>query len=212
MSEALPASNFYRDGRWTSFYLKLYDADIPSARQLAPKTMALIDQVPCMNIALFACLMPGKKINKHHDPFAYTLRYSLGLKTPNSDACGIEINGQDYKWKDGEGIIFDETYLHHAYNNTDEIRLILMTDIDRPLRSRLLQRIYFSFGRFFNSLFAVDNVDASITGIGNKLGKGLLAYRGLLKRFKRANKPLYVASKVVVIGGLLAYLGWLLVR
>lgn len=206
VSEALPASNFYRDGRWTSFYLKLYDCDIPSAYQLAPRTMALIDQVPSMNIALFACLNPGKKINKHHDPFAYTLRYSLGLSTPNSDDCGIVINGQDYKWKDGEGIIFDETYLHNAYNNTDKPRIILMTDIDRPLRSKLVQGVYFYFGRFFNSLFAVDNVDSNITGIGNKLGKALLGYRAFLKRFKRANKPLYVASKVVVIGGLLALL------
>ena len=83
-----------------------------------------------------------------------------------------------------------------------------MTDIDRPLRSKLVQGVYFYFGRFFNSLFAVDNVDSNITGIGNRLGKALLGYRAFLKRFKRANKPLYVASKVVVIGGLLGLLAW----
>lgn len=210
VSEALPASNFYRDGRWTSFYLKLYDNEIPSARELAPKTMALIDQVPYMNIALFACLNPGKKINKHHDPFAYTLRYSLGLSTPNADECGIEVNGTDYKWKDGESIIFDETYLHHAYNLTDKPRLILMTDIDRPLKLGLVQRFYWWFGRTFNKLFAVDNVDSSYSGIGNRFGKALLAYRALLKRFKRWNKPLYVASKVIVIGAiLLALASWI---
>ena len=213
ISEALPASNFYRDGRWTSFYLKLYDNEIPSARELAPRTMALIDQVPYMNIALFACLNPGKKINKHHDPFAYTLRYSLGLSTPNSDECGIEVNGVDYKWKDGEGIIFDETYLHHAYNRTDQPRLILMTDIDRPLLLAPLQRFYWWFGRTFNRLFAVDNVDSSYSGVGNRLGKALLAYRGFLKSVKKRNKPFYVASKVLVIGALLWWLAqWLIAR
>ncbi|VAW73727.1 Fe(2+)/alpha-ketoglutarate-dependent dioxygenase LpxO, partial [hydrothermal vent metagenome] len=120
VKDDLPASSFYKDNRWVSFYLKLYDSDIPSAWALAPKTMALIDQVPSMNLALFACLNPGKRINNHHDPFAYTLRYSLGLSTPNSDDSGLVVNGVDYKWKDGESIIFDETFLHNAYNNTDK--------------------------------------------------------------------------------------------
>lgn len=60
----LPGSNFYRDNRWKSFYLKIYDNEIPSARQLAPKTCALIDQVPGMNLALFAVLMPGKRLTR----------------------------------------------------------------------------------------------------------------------------------------------------
>ena len=196
----LPASSFYKDGRWTSFYLKAYDHDIPSAGELAPKTMALLAQVPYMRIALFACLNPGKKINNHHDPFSYTLRYSLGLSTPNSDDSGIVVNGDDYKWKDGESIIFDETYLHNAYNNTDTPRIILMTDIDRPLKWPWLQSAYYYFGWFFNRLFYIDNLDASKSGIGNKFGKGLTAYKKQLKRFKHWNKPLYIASKLATIG------------
>lgn len=195
----LPASSFYKDDRWTSFYLKCYDADIPSARELAPKTMALIDKVPSMNLALFACLNPGKKINNHHDPFAFTLRYSLGLSTPNSDESGIFVNGEDYKWADGESIIFDETYLHRAYNDSDVPRIILMTDIDRPLRFKLLQKFYYYFGRFFNSLFVVDNLDANITGAGNKFGHYLNIYKKAMKRFKHWNKPVYVTFKIVVL-------------
>lgn len=126
----LPASSFYKDNRWKSFYLKLYDNNIPSARELAPRTLALIEQVPGMNMALFAVLMPGKKLNKHHDPFAYTLRYSLGLSTPNDEGCGLFVDDADYTWRDGDAILFDETYLHHAYNNTETPRIILMTDVD----------------------------------------------------------------------------------
>ncbi|HBC17624.1 MAG TPA: aspartyl/asparaginyl beta-hydroxylase domain-containing protein, partial [Alcanivorax sp.] len=73
------------------------------------KTMALLDQLPSMNIALFAVLMPGKKLNRHHDPFAYTLRYSMGLSTPNDEGCGLTVNEDDYIWRDGDSIIFDET-------------------------------------------------------------------------------------------------------
>ena len=206
IKDDLPASSFYKDNRWTSFYLKLYDSDIPSAYELAPKTMALIDQVPSMNLALFACLNPGKKINYHHDPFAYTIRYSLGLSTPNSDESGLIVNGDDYKWADGESILFDETFRHCAYNDSDKPRIILMTDIDRPLRFKLLQKFYFQFGRFFNSLFAVDNIDASKTGVGNKFGYYLNKYKAFMKRFKHWNKPVYVTTKVIVLFAVLAYI------
>lgn len=206
--EELPASSFYKDNRWKSFYLKLYDHNIPSAKAKAPKTMEIIEQIPGMNLALFAALMPGKKINSHQDPFAYTLRYSLGLSTPNSDDCYIMVNGQNYTWRDGEAILFDETYMHYTTNKTDTPRIILMTDIDRPLKFKLLQKFYFHFGRFFNGLFAVDNIDTSISGIGNKAGKGLIAYRELLRSFKKTNKPLYVASKIIFIGGLLGLIAY----
>ena len=211
IKDDLPASSFYKDNRWTSFYLKVYDSDIPSARELAPKTLALIDQVPGMNLALFACLNPGKKLNNHHDPFAYTVRYSLGLSTPNSDESGLVVNGEDYKWADGEGVLFDETYFHRAYNHSDKPRIILMTDIDRPLKLKWVEKTYTAFGRFFNGLFSIDNLDASKTGLGNKLGKYLNSYKAALKRFKRWNKPLYVVTKLLVVFAVLAWLVSLLV-
>lgn len=208
VKDDLPASSFYKDNRWTSFYLKVYDADIPSARELAPKTLALIDSVPGMNLALFACLNPGKKLNRHHDPFAYTVRYSLGLSTPNADNCGLVVNGENYQWQDGEGVLFDETFLHRAYNQSDQPRIILMTDIDRPLKLKWVQRIYYEFGRFFNNLFSIDNLDASQTGWGNKLGKYLNSYKAGLKRFKRWNKPIYVATKLLVTFLILGLIAW----
>ena len=207
----LPASSFYKDDRWKSFYLKLYNHKLPSAYECAPKTMELLNQVPSLNLALFALLMPGKKLSDHHDPFAYTVRYSLGLVTPNSEKCGLDIDGDKYIWKDGDSIIFDETYCHNAYNDSDQIRLILMTDIDRPLKSKIIQKCYYYFGKTFNGLFAQDNLDASHTGIGNKFGKGLQAFKTQAKKFKRANKSAYVAVKYSLIFSLLALAGYALI-
>lgn len=211
IKDDLPASSFYKDNRWTSFYLKVYNEDLTSARELAPKTLALIDQVPGMNLALFACLNPGKKLNNHHDPFAYTIRYSLGLSTPNSDKCGLIVNAEDYKWADGDSVLFDETYLHRAYNDSNEPRIILMTDIDRPLKLLFVQKFYYQFGKFFNGLFYIDNIDSTKSGLGNKFGKYLNQYKALLKRFKYWNTPLYVASKLLVIFGLLGWIAWSIV-
>jgi beta-hydroxylase len=208
VSDDLPGSSFYKNGRWKSFYLKSFENDIPSAYELAPKTMALIDQIPSMNMALFAALMPGKELKKHHDPFAFTFRYSLGLITPNSDQSGLIVDGNDYHWKDGESIIFDETYMHSAYNHSDQIRIVLMTDIARPLHIITIQKLYYLFGRHFNRLFAIDNVDTSYSGIGNKMGKGVLAYSAMMKRFKAKNKPLYVFTKMTATFSLLGFIAY----
>lgn len=206
----LPASSFYKDNRWKSFYLKVYDHEIPSAWNLAPKTRALIEQVPGMNLALFAVLMPGKRLSKHHDPFAYTLRYSLGLSTPNSPQCGLMINGEPYVWRDGEGVVFDETYLHAAYNDSETPRLILMTDVDRPLRWRWVQRVYFAFGRFFNGLFYTDNLDPTKTGLGNRLHGPLERYKKTLKQLKKSRPRGYRTGKwalhLLLVGALAAWI------
>jgi beta-hydroxylase len=211
IGEDLPASGFYKNGRWKSFYLKSFNNKIPSAYELAPRTMALIDQVPSMQMALFAVLMPGKDLKKHHDPFAFTLRYSLGLSTPNSSDCCLVVDGQDMPWEDGKSYIFDETYMHSVYNKTDKMRIILMTDVDRPLYSKIVAKIYYHFGAFFNRLFAVDNVDSKYSGIGNKLGKGILAYSAMLKKFKHKNKPLYVLTKLTVTFSVLGFIAYQLI-
>lgn len=195
VKDDLPGSSFYKDNRWKSFYLKIYGSDVPSAWALAPKTRALIEQVPGMNLALFAVLMPGKRLTRHHDPFAFSLRYSLGLSTPNSSGCGLVVNGEHYIWKDGDGIIFDETYLHAAYNDTDTPRIILMTDIDRPLRLAPVQWLYFCFGRFFNGLFYIDNVDSSRSGIGNRLSGPVVRYKATMKGLKQCHPAGYRAGK-----------------
>ncbi|HAV73142.1 MAG TPA: lipid A hydroxylase LpxO, partial [Stenotrophomonas sp.] len=54
--------------------------------------------------------------------------------TPNDDACYIEVDGIRKSWRDGEWMMFDETYIHHAHNETPDDRVILFCDIARPLR------------------------------------------------------------------------------
>ena len=64
------------------------------------------------------CCRAGGDLGRHRDPFAGSLRYHLGLVTPNSDACRIWVDGQEYSWRDGEAVMFDETFIHWAENRT----------------------------------------------------------------------------------------------
>ena len=72
---------------WKRCYLKWYRDFLPSARERCPRTVALLSQIGCVNGAMFAVLGPHGKLGKHRDPFAGTLRYRLGLSTPNSPDC-----------------------------------------------------------------------------------------------------------------------------
>ncbi|ESE82035.1 membrane-bound beta-hydroxylase [Salmonella enterica subsp. houtenae serovar 50:g,z51:- str. 01-0133] len=60
---------------------------------------------------MFAELPPGTYLGKHRDPYAGSVRYHPGLSTPNDDRCFIEVDRQRHSWRDGEAVIFDETYV-----------------------------------------------------------------------------------------------------
>lgn len=120
--------SFFKKG-WKRFYLKWYDKPLPSAQTLCPRTVELVSSIPNVKGAMFALLPGGSHLNPHRDPFAGSLRYHLGLSTPNSDACRIYVDGEQYAWRDGEDVMFDETYVHWVKNETDVTRVILFCDI-----------------------------------------------------------------------------------
>ena len=97
--------------------------------------------------AMFAIMEPGAHLNPHRDPFGGSLRYHLGLITPNDDRCFIDVDGERYSWRDGQGVMFDETYIHYAENGTDENRIILLCDIERPMTQRWAQSFNGWFAR-----------------------------------------------------------------
>ena len=139
-------NSFFKAG-WKRFYLKWYDASHPSAEQFCPKTVALLRQIPNVKAAMFAELAPGGTLNPHRDPYAGSLRYHLGLVTPNDDRCFIEVDGQRYSWRDGKSVIFDETFIHWAQNGAETNRIILFCDVERPLRYRWAEAINQWLGR-----------------------------------------------------------------
>jgi beta-hydroxylase len=131
-------NSFFRTG-WKWFYLKWYDEPLPSAKSACLRTVALLDSIPGIKGAMFATLPPGSRLVRHRDPYARSLRYHLGLVTPKSPGeCRIFIDGEPHTWHDGEDLLFDETFVHHAENTTSDTRIILFCDVERPLRTRFM--------------------------------------------------------------------------
>jgi beta-hydroxylase len=197
-------NSFFKEG-WKRFYLKWYDAKHPSAEKFCPKTVALLSQIKCVKAAMFAELPPGGKLNPHRDPFAGSLRYHLGLLTPNDDRCFIEVNQQRYSWRDGQGVMFDETYVHSAYNNADSNRIVLFCDVERPMRYRWATAINRWLGRHLMSAAASPNDTGDETGGINKLFRFVWIAGQYRRRLKAFSKPLYLCVKFGLVAGVLAY-------
>ena len=195
-------NSFFRRG-WKRFYVKWYDAPLPSAEALCPKTVALVQSIKNVNGAMFALLPPGGDLGKHRDPFAGSLRYHLGLVTPNSDSCKIWVDGEPYYWRDGEAVMFDETFIHWAENKTDTTRVILFCDVERPLKSRVMAKINHWFKNTVIRASQTENVAGDRVGVLNRIFGFAYYLRLPGKALKRKSKTLYYVTKWAIFGGLL---------
>lgn len=195
-------NSFFKFG-WTRFYLKWYGDVLPSALRDCPNTVELLRQVPDVKAAMFAMLPAGGLLTPHRDPFAGSLRYHLGLHTPNSGDCYILVDGCKHAWQDGKDILFDETFIHEAYNNTEQDRIILFCDVRRPMRSRVIDNINAFMSRTVAKASATANEVGEEVGLLNRVFKKAYSIRTLSRRLKKWNKPVYTTLKYSLYLGLL---------
>lgn len=201
-------NSFFRTG-WARFYLCWYGREMPSARQACPRTTALLASIPSVKAAMFASLPPGARLVRHRDPYAGSLRYHLGLVTPNDPGCRIVVDGQPYHWRDGEVVMFDETFVHHAENTTQSQRVILFCDIERPLWGAPLRGLNRWFAKTVMAAASSQNTEAESTVGGiNRFFHHAYQARLATKRLKAQHRGLYYAGKWLLIGGLLWALFW----
>ncbi len=179
---------FYKYG-WRKFYLKWYGCQHRSALRLCPKTVEILKGIRCVNGAMFSIMPPGSQLTRHADPVACSLRYHLGLMTPNSDNCFINVDGRTYAWRDGEALLFDETYIHYVRNDTLSYRLILMCDVERPMN--LLGRAINSVYKIVMRLAAVPNTNEDPSGFVSTAFRKITPLMERGRQLKMVNYRLY---------------------
>ena len=195
--------SFFKYG-WSHFYINWYGYTHHSANRLCPKTVEILHKVPAVHGAMFAYLPKKAQLTRHADPLAISLRYHLGLATPNSDACFINVDGRNQSWRDGEVLMFDETYLHYVRNDTEADRLILMCDVKRPLNP--LGRVFNFFYRGVTRASVVPNTLEDHRGLASRVFEALTPLLARSKALKSTNRPLYRVIKWSVINILLLLL------
>ncbi len=118
---------------WKSFFFYAYGVRVPDNCARCPDTAALLTRIEGMKSGFFSIMMPGTHLKPHRGHFAGVLRYHLGLLIPDVENCGLRVGSYQAHWREGESLIFDDTFEHEAWNHTDGIRVVLFVDFARPL-------------------------------------------------------------------------------
>jgi aspartate beta-hydroxylase len=80
-------------------------------------------------------MKPITSMEKHYGPCNIRLRCHLPIVLPESsdEACFIRVGGEIKFWKEGELLIFDDTYEHESCNLSDvHDRVIMVFDVWHP--------------------------------------------------------------------------------
>lgn len=136
------------DGRdWRMFIMKAYGVSVPDNLKRAPTVANLLASSPEVVSAVFSFLAPGKHIPRHRGPFRAILRFHLMLTMPvdaqGQPACELIIDGVSHRLKEGESLLWDDTYPHEAWNKSEEVRIALLLDVwrrDMPFDIALMSR------------------------------------------------------------------------
>ena len=132
---SLDQASITRDDAWKTYFFFGYGfrSDANCAR--CPDTAALLDGVPGLTTAFFSILSPHRRIGEHRGPWRGVLRYHLALQVPEPrHEAGISVGGEVAHWDEGHSLLFDDGYRHHAWNDTDGVRVVLFVDVLRPLK------------------------------------------------------------------------------
>ena len=123
------------DDGWKTYYFYAFGFTAQKNCERCPETWKLLKQIPGLKVAFFSILSPGKHIPEHRGKHKGLIRYHLGLKTPEPEsACRIRVGDEIAYWQEGKSLIFDDTFPHEVWNDTDGYRTVLFLDIARPFR------------------------------------------------------------------------------
>jgi beta-hydroxylase len=142
------------DGGWKIYMIMAGKTFNKESEELCPVLTSLLKNTPSIKSCLFSILDGDKEIPIHYGYYKGLLRYHLALKIPDPDPF-ICVNGGRYSWKEGEGVVFDDTFAHKVYNTSKDTRVIIYMDIERKIENKLLSAFNHKFLDFVLSSKAV---------------------------------------------------------
>ena len=130
---------------WSAYFLWHHGKPVEQHIARCPQTMAVLETVPQIAIrnrapaAFFSALKPHTHIPPHHGATNCRLTVHLPLIIP--PGCALQVGNHVREWIPGELLIFDDTMQHAAWNNSDQLRVVLIFDIWHPLLSEAERRL-----------------------------------------------------------------------
>lgn len=121
---------------WGAIFLEEYGVrdDVLCAR--CPETIAALEDIPRAEMprraptVFYSLLKPRTRIPPHTG--VTNLRAIVHLPLIVPEGCGFRVGGETRPWREGEAFVFDDTIEHEAWNDSDELRAILIFDVWNP--------------------------------------------------------------------------------
>jgi ornithine lipid ester-linked acyl 2-hydroxylase len=124
-----------KDRSWQVYAFYTFGDPFPPHCEQCPRTAALLSEVPHLRNAMFSILAPRYHIPPHCGPTNGIIRVHLPLIVPRDwQRCRIRVGDQVLSWQAGKSVVFDDYYEHEVWNDTDDVRVVLFFDVDRPMR------------------------------------------------------------------------------
>lgn len=118
---------------WTAIHLLQNGRRVEANATHCPVTMAMLSKLPQPDIpgaapnAMFSLLAPNTHIPPHTGVANVRLVAHLPLIVP--PACGFRVGDSKREWQVSELFVFDDTIEHEAWNDSDELRVVLIFDL-----------------------------------------------------------------------------------
>lgn len=121
---------------WDAVFFYRHGKPFAESTTRYPATSRVLEALPLVKIEghapeiCFSVLSPGSHILPHHGVSNLRVVVHLPLIVPRD--CVLRVAGQDHVWKEGQCVVFDDTYLHEAWNRSDRTRVVLLMDAWHP--------------------------------------------------------------------------------
>ncbi|MDT0628320.1 aspartyl/asparaginyl beta-hydroxylase domain-containing protein [Alteromonas sp. W364] len=120
---------------WTALDLYKEGKRSPFAEKYFPKTLKALEALPLSgrgerpDEVFFSILQPGQEIPPHFGLSNHSLTVHLGIDIPGGE---LTVADEHYCWKEAELVVFDDSFLHSAINDTEKVRVVLLFSIWHP--------------------------------------------------------------------------------
>lgn len=118
---------------WKTLFLRFGGQDHKVNQSRMPVLSSLLAEMPEVYNAFFSILQPGVSLAPHRGYCKAFIRYHLGMCVPEPERATLIVGGQRYRWHEGEGVLFDDMYVHAVENSCTKPRIVLFLDVRRPM-------------------------------------------------------------------------------
>lgn len=121
---------------WTAIHLIQNGKRVEANARHCPATMAALELLPQPRVpgaspnAMFSLLAPKTRIPPHTGVANTRLVCHLPLIVPPQ--CRFRVGESVREWTAGQALVFDDTIEHEAWNDSDELRVVLIFDLWPP--------------------------------------------------------------------------------